>query len=169
MHSNLLVLVPEEGKRVASQVMEDLHFVISKYIRALVLLSLATFTAYTAFFEVTGVPYSVLLAAVAAPLEFIPVIGPLTASITITLVSAFSGYPHVGWIVIFLLVYRVFQDYVLSPYLMSSGVELHPLLVIFGVLAGEQIAGVMGMFLSVPVLAIARVIFMRVRESRIVS
>jgi predicted PurR-regulated permease PerM len=53
------------------------------------------------------------------------------------------------------------QDYVLQPYLMSSGVALHPLLVIFGVLAGEQVGGVPGMFLSIPVLATLRVIYVR--------
>ena len=49
---------------------------------------------------------------------------------------------------------------------MSSGVALHPLLVIFGVLAGEQIGGVAGMFLSIPVLAILRVIYVRILLAR---
>ena len=104
-----------------------------------------------------------LLAAIAAPLEFIPVIGPAVASLTIVVVSAISGFEHLVWVIAFLVLYRLFQDYVLSPYLMSEGVELHPLLVIFGVLAGERIGGVGGMFLSVPVLAIMRVIFLRLR------
>jgi predicted PurR-regulated permease PerM len=54
---------------------------------------------------------------------------------------------------------------VLQPYLMSAGVALHPLWVIFGVLAGEQIAGVAGMFLSIPVLATLRVIVVRLKKS----
>jgi Predicted permease len=68
--------------------------------------------------------------------------------------------------VIFLVIYRFFQDYVLSPHLMSEGVELHPLMVIFGALAGEQIAGVWGMFLSVPVIAILRLVIVRIRKLR---
>jgi predicted PurR-regulated permease PerM len=59
--------------------------------------------------------------------------------------------------------YRVFQDYVLNPYLMSSRVELHPLLVLFGVLAGNSIGGVPGMFFSIPVIAILKVIYARLR------
>ncbi len=54
----------------------------------------------------------------------------------------------------------------MSPYLMSKGVQLNPMLVLFGVLAGDQIAGVVGMFLSVPVLAMLRVIFVRLRRAR---
>ena len=145
------------------KILDDLDFVLAKYMRALILLSVAAFVAYMLFFSITGVPYGALLAAIAAPLEFIPVIGPAVASLTIVVVSAISGFEHLVWVIAFLVLYRLFQDYVLSPYLMSEGVELHPLLVIFGVLAGERIGGVGGMFLSVPVLAIMRVIFLRLR------
>ena len=145
------------------RILNDLHLVLAKYMRALILLSVAAFIAYFVFFSVIGVPYGALLAAIAAPLEFIPVLGPAVASVSIIVVCALTGFPHVFWVVVFLVLYRLVQDYVLSPYLMSEGVELHPLLVIFGVLAGEQVGGVPGMFLSVPILAIARVIFMRLR------
>jgi predicted PurR-regulated permease PerM len=69
-------------------------------------------------------------------------------------------------VIIFMLCYRMFQDYVLSPYLMGSGVELHPLLVLFGVFAGQQIAGVPGMFFSVPVIAVLRVVYVRLMRAR---
>jgi predicted PurR-regulated permease PerM len=52
---------------------------------------------------------------------------------------------------------------------MSSGVEVDPLLVLFGVLAGEQIAGVPGMFFSVPVIAALRVLYVRLRRQRLVA
>jgi predicted PurR-regulated permease PerM len=67
-------------------------------------------------------------------------------------------------IVAFLAVYRIFQDYVLSPHLMSAGTELHPLLVIFGVFAGEQIGGIPGAFLSVPTMAVLRVVYQRLER-----
>jgi len=72
---------------------------------------------------VTRVPYALLLAAIAAILEFIPMIGPLTAAVTILLVAGFSGYEHLLFILIFLGVYRLFQDYVLSPRLLVALIE----------------------------------------------
>ncbi len=60
----------------------------------------------------------------------------------------------------------MFQDYILSPHLMSKGVELHPLLVIFGVFAGGEIGGVAGVFLSIPVLALIRLLYHRLRKMR---
>ena len=78
--------------------------------------------------------------------------------------SAFNHYPSVLWVVSFLTCYRLFQDYVLAPHLMKRGVNLHPLLVLFGVFAGGEIGGVPGIFLSVPVLALLRLVYFEVRR-----
>jgi predicted PurR-regulated permease PerM len=95
-------------------------------------------------------------------------VGPLTASIFILLVAAVGGAPVLG-VLIFLLAYRLFQDYILSPHLMGQGVELHPLLVLFGVFAGAEIAGIPGTLLSVPVLALVRILYLRMRRTRVAS
>jgi predicted PurR-regulated permease PerM len=163
---HILDLVDEGPRRaLLDDVLADIHLLLARYMRALVLLSLATFTAYTVGFSIMGVPYAVLLAALAGIFEFVPTIGPLAAGVTIVVVGAVSGASVVA-IVIFVLAYRVVQDYILSPLLMKQGVELHPLLVLFGVFAGAELAGIAGAFLSVPVLALARVIYERIRKAR---
>jgi predicted PurR-regulated permease PerM len=151
---------------ILDEIFEDVHILLGHYIRALVILAAATFVSYTLFLQATGGQYAVLLGGVAGVLEFIPVVGPLTASIIIILVEGMTGYGHVWSLLIFLILYRLFQDYVLSPYLMGAGVELHPLLVLAGVLAGEQIGGIPGMFFSVPVIATLRVVYVRLQKSR---
>jgi predicted PurR-regulated permease PerM len=153
---------------ILREMAEDLNVLIAQYMRALVLLGLAASVTYGAFFAIMGVPYAALLAAFVFPLEFIPMLGPLVSSAVILLVVGFSGgVHHLLWIVLFLAIYRIFQDYVLSPHLMSAGVELHPLLVIFGVFAGEQIGGVAGAFLSVPTMAVLRLLYKQVERSSI--
>jgi predicted PurR-regulated permease PerM len=160
----------EKGPRRAllDDVMEDVHLLLAHYMRALVLLSLAAFTAYSITFSIIGVSYPVLLAALGGMLEFIPMLGPFVAGVIITIVSLVSGAP-VLIVILFLLGYRVFQDYILSPQLMRRGVALHPLLVLFGVFAGAELAGIPGTFLSVPVIALARVIYVRIRKTRIAN
>ncbi len=145
-----------------NRVLDGLDQLLAKYIRALIGLAMSTLLLYTLYFQLTGVPYALLLGGISAILEFIPVVGPLVASATVLIVAGASGYQHLTWILIFLVVFRLFQDYVLSPYLMGHGVELHPLLVLFGVLAGEKIAGIPGMFFSVPVIAALRILFIEV-------
>jgi predicted PurR-regulated permease PerM len=166
---HVLDLVKDAPRRdLLDDIMADTHLLLAHYMRALVMLSVAAFAAYSIFFSASGIPYGILLAAMAGMLEFIPMVGPLTASVTIIVVTAVSGGPVLA-IVIFLAVYRVIQDYVVSPHLMGQGVELHPILVLFGVFAGAEIAGIAGTFLSVPTLAFCRVLYLRIRKARVKS
>ena len=153
-----------ERRPVAEETLADIHMLLLQYMRALLILCCSTFTVFTLVLSLMGVPYAVLLAAVAFPLEFIPLLGPLTAAFIVLAVSAASGYAHLLWVVIFLALFRMFQDYALSPAMMSRGVELHPLMVIFGVFAGGEIGGAAGVFLSVPMLALVRLLYHRLRK-----
>jgi predicted PurR-regulated permease PerM len=165
----IVALFNPASRVVVDDIFDDLQRMLASYIRALVLLSAATFLSHVAVLSALGLPYAVLLAGIASAMELIPVVGPITAGAVILLVAAFSGYPHLAWILIFLLLYRIFQDYVLNPLLMGSGVELHPVLVLFGVVAGEQIAGIPGMFFSVPLIAAIRVILKRLHKETVVA
>jgi predicted PurR-regulated permease PerM len=99
-------------------------------------------------------------------MEFIPVIGPISATVIVLIVAAVSESGGLVWIIVFWIAFRLFQDYVLNPFLMSSGVEVHPLLVLFGILAGERIGGIPGMFFAVPVIAIFKAILNQARRER---
>ncbi len=150
-------------RTLAAQILDDIHNLLSNYIRALVILSIASFIAWFVFLQILGAPYQLLLAGLCGILEFIPVVGPLSAVLIVLVVCGFSGTGGLLWIIVFYAAFRMFQDYVLNPFLLSSGVEIPPLLVLFGVLAGDQIAGIPGMFFSVPVIAILKVLYMRLR------
>jgi predicted PurR-regulated permease PerM len=167
--NGVVEMFPAQRRHLIEEIFSDLHDLLAQYIRTLVLLSISAFTFYAIFLGATGAPYPVLLAGFAAILEFIPAVGPFVGAVTIITVTAFGGYTHVPMLIVFLAVYRVFQDYVLSPHLLSSGVKIHPMLVLFGVLAGEQIAGIPGMFFSALVMAALRLILLRLRRRRSVA
>jgi predicted PurR-regulated permease PerM len=154
----------DSGQEAARETLADVHTLLLQYMRALLFLCCATFVSFSIVLSLMGVPYSIFLAAIAFPLEFVPLVGPLSAAVIIIAVSAVTGYTHLVWLVAFLAIYRMFQDYVLSPHLMSKGVELHPLMIIFGVFAGGDLGGVAGIFLSVPVLALVRLLHHHLRK-----
>ena len=162
IHHSFVCVIPAEHAQRVENFLNDVHKLLLQYVRALFLLGLGTFVIFAVVLSMLGVPYSVLLATVAFPLEFVPLIGPLVAAGVILVVVLATGYAHVLWVVLFLGIYRLFQDYVISPRLMSAGVEVHPLLVILGVFAGERIGGVPGMFLAVLTIALLRVAYRRV-------
>jgi predicted PurR-regulated permease PerM len=167
MRQHILDLV-EEGPRRAllDDVLADTHLLLAHYMRAMVLLSVGTFTVYSVFLSIMGVPYAILLGLLGGMLEFIPTIGPVVAVLAILLVTVVSG-GHFLAILISVVCYRVFMDYFASPHVMGRGVELHPLLLLFGVFAGAQAAGIAGAFLSVPVLALVRILYRRIRKVRL--
>jgi predicted PurR-regulated permease PerM len=151
-------------QQIVEGILDDAHALILQYMRALLFLCFAVLFFFSITLKLMGVKYALLLALVAFPLEFIPLVGPLVAALVIIAVCEFNQYPHLPWVIGFLIVYRLFQDYVLSPHLMKKSVKLHPLLVIFGILAGGEIGGVGGIFLSVPLLALTRLVFYECRK-----
>jgi predicted PurR-regulated permease PerM len=166
IRKQFLTRLDDDKRGFAAAIAKDLHIVLAGFVRALLLLSLATFIGYSIGLSLLGVPYALVLAGIAAVLEFIPVVGPFSGAVIILGVSAISGYENLLWLVAFFIAYQTLQEYILSPYLMSEELEIPPLLVIIGVLAGEQIGGVAGMFLSIPVLAAVRLVLVRTLARR---
>ena len=163
--NSLLEMLAEGSRRdEIREIAADVHLLLAQYMRALVLLAAAVFAAYGLFLSLIGVPFGILLAAIAFLLEFIPLLGPLVAALAILIVAALCGFHHLLWILVFLLVFRVFQDYVLSPRLLSKGAKLRPVVVIFGILAGGQIAGIPGCFLAIPILATLRIVYRQLKK-----
>ena len=77
IRSSVLGILAEGSRRdMINEIAADLHLLLAQYMRALVLLAAAVFLAYGVFFSLLGVPYGILLAAIAFPLEFIPMVGP---------------------------------------------------------------------------------------------
>jgi predicted PurR-regulated permease PerM len=144
-------------------VLGDLNQMLAQFIRAQLTLAVFSFVAYLTFMELTRVPYALVLGTAGGMMEFIPVVGPLVAAVLIFGVAMLLSYPHWPILLAFLGAWRLVQDYVISPRVMGKSMELHPLAAIFGVLAGGEIAGVLGIYLSIPIMASLRIVWRRWR------
>lgn len=144
-------------------VLGDLNQMLAQFIRAQLTLAVFSFVAYLTFLELGRVPYALVLGTAGGMMEFIPVVGPLVAAVLIFSVAMLMSYPHWLLLLIFLGAWRMIQDYVISPRVMGQSMELHPLAAIFGVLAGGEIAGVLGIYLSIPIMASLRIVWRRWR------
>jgi predicted PurR-regulated permease PerM len=144
-------------------VLNDLNQMLAHFIRAQLTLAALTLVMYSAFLGVMRVQYALVLGTIGGVLEFVPVVGPLAAALIIMSVALLMSYPHWLVLVIFLGAWRLLQDYVSSPRIMGESMELHPLAAIFGVMAGGEVAGILGIYLSIPVMASLRIVFRRWR------
>lgn len=149
----------------AEKVLQDVNATLAAYIRAQLISCLLIGTICTVAFYIIGLKYALLLGILAGIFEFIPVIGPLTIAIVVTLTAAFSDEPnHAFYVAGFLIVLRIIQDYFFYPRIVRGGIHLHPVVIILSVLAGEQVAGIPGVFISIPIVAIATVFYRHIIE-----
>lgn len=145
-------------------IIHDVNKTLAAYVRAQLISCLLIGTLCTVAFYVLGVNYALLLGVIAGFLEFIPLIGPLTIAISAVTIASLESPWEGFYVFIFLAVLRILQDYVFYPRIVREGIHLHPLAIILSVLAGEQVAGIPGVFLAVPVVALLTVAYKHILE-----
>jgi len=154
----------QRSRQVLREIMGDLDDMLSHFVRAQVYLAVISGAVYIAGLSLMRVPYALALGTLGGLMEFIPFVGPLVAGILIMAVSLGLNYGHLGMVLLFLLVWRGLQDYLISPRVLGGRIEVHPLATIFGVLAGGEIAGVAGIYFAVPLMAAARILWLNWRR-----
>jgi predicted PurR-regulated permease PerM len=162
----IVTALPHRDRLRVHRLFEDLNATLAGYIRAQLLACALVGSMCGLGFAVLGIPYPLLLGVLAGVMEFVPLVGPLLVAIVVSIVAALHAPGLALWAIAFLAILRLLEDYVIYPRLVGRGLHLHPLAVIVGVLAGADLAGVAGMFLAVPAVAVASVVYRHWREWR---
>lgn len=146
---------------------QDINSTLAAYIRAQLTACILIAVICSVGFAVLGLPSPLVLGLMAGMLEFVPLVGPLVvALLAVALALLHSGFGMAFVMLLFLGVLRIVEDYVIYPRLIGQGIHLHPLAVILAILAGAEIAGVAGIFLAIPVIAILTVSYRHWLEHR---
>jgi predicted PurR-regulated permease PerM len=146
----------EEAKALAA----DLDDMLRHYIRAKVTLALLSLVFCSVAMLCLGYTHALALGVLAGVLEFIPIAGWVTALIAIATAGMLT-HAHWIWMVALLGLWRMVMDYGIAPRVMGHELEIHPLLAIFTVMVGGAVGGIVGIYLSVPLVATLRVIWHR--------
>jgi len=146
---------------------QDINSALAAYIRAQLIACFLIGLVCTTGFWLIGFPSPLVLGLIAGLFEFVPLVGPLCVAIMVALLAlTHSGFGMAFVVLLFLGVLRVVHDYVVYPRIIGHGIHLHPLAVIFAILAGAEIAGVAGIFLAIPAIAIITVAYRHWLEHR---
>ena len=146
---------------------QDINSTLASYIRAQLMACLFVGLVCTIAFTVLGLPNPLALGVIAGVFEFIPLVGPLLVAIVAAAAALIHGGPFLVFLLLtFLVVLRIVEDYIVYPRLIGQGIHLHPLAVIVAILAGAELAGVAGIFLAIPVVAILTVSYRHWLEHR---
>jgi predicted PurR-regulated permease PerM len=167
MFDKMLNFVPNDYKIEADILIRKINSVLGGYLRGQIFLiffvSLALFIALT----ILGVKFALILAVFSGFAEIVPIIGPIVAASVAALAAFIGGGSNFGLaplqmalaVVVIYAVVRQVQDYLVNPYVMGKITKLHPLIILFAVIAGEHIAGIVGLILAVPIAGVIKIIF----------
>jgi len=154
-------LAPTEEKRQAMKgLAEDLNIMLRQYIRAKVTLSACSLLFYSVAMLLLRFPHAIVLGILGGVLEFIPVAGWMISAAAI-IVAGILTHAHWIWMAALLAIWRMAMDYFISPRVVGQNLEIHPLMVIFAMMVGGEIGGIVGIYLSIPLIVIVRVIWRR--------
>lgn len=144
-------------RTVIKRILRRVDTMLAKYIRAQLALAGLSFAFYSFSMFALGFPYAIALGFLGGVLEFLPAVGWIASAATILTVG-FLTHSHWIWMAVFVGVWRLVQNFVNSPRIMGDNLELQPLTVIFALMVGGQVGGIAGVYLSVPVAAVLRIV-----------
>ncbi len=161
--------IPAGQRRDLIPLLGEVNELLGRYVRGQLILIGIMWTVTTVGLTVLGVPYSLLLGFMTGILETIPIVGPITAGAVASLVAlghpnpfGWSQIAYVGVVVVMYTILRHSEDYFVIPLVIGRIVRLHPAVVIFALLSGGAIFGLLGILLAVPAAATLRLVLIYV-------
>ena len=156
----------EENNKLVYDIIEQVQYIIRKYIIGLLIEMAIVAAAVSIVFWALGIKYAFLLGLITGILNIIPYIGIFVALLLSTLITfaTATAVTKVILVVVTLVIIHLIDSNVLLPIVVGSKVRINALITVLGVIVGEMLWGISGMFLSIPVIAVLKIIFDRVES-----
>ncbi len=154
------------GKKSVHEVLEESTSVAQQYITGLLIETVIVFTLNCIGFLIIGVKYAIFLALLAALLNLVPYVGILVANLLCmaTTLLTTDNIGDVVWVGVVLGLVQIFDNNFGMPMIVGNKVKINALVTIIGVLIGGALCGIPGMFLAIPTIAVAKIVFDKVPE-----
>lgn len=158
-HTFLLKLIPDNKHEHAREVMRNCMTVAEKYLIGKMLLVVVLFISYATGYKIIGLDHALFLALIAAALSIVPIVGTLVGGFIPVIIAFMTASPAtaLGAVIVFIIA-QVIENYVLTPLVVGSKVNLNPLFTIMAVILGGALWGAIGMIVFIPFLAIVKIV-----------
>lgn len=154
-------LVGEGDQQSLKKILYEIKTTVQSYLFG-VLIQITIIAALTTIgLTIVGVPHALLLGVITGILGLIPYLGNILACL-ITIFATLTGSPDLSlilWILVVTTVVQLIDNNITVPLIVSSKVEINAFASIIGIFIGGMLAGIAGMFLAIPIIAILKVIF----------
>ena len=160
-------LLPRDVEPVISHLAKESDVVLGAFLRGQLTVMLALGTIYSIGLGLVGVEFALLIGMVAGVVSFVPYLGLIIGILVAGIAVMFQTGNIVDLLLVFLVfgVAQIIEAIVLTPLFVGERIGLHPVTVIFAVLAGGQLFGFFGILLALPMAAILAVIMRHLHDS----
>lgn len=159
IEKTVLAVVPKTHRRHVVKLLLEIDEALGNYIRGQFLVCVIVGTFAYIGYVIIGMPYPILLASVVAIFNIIPYLGPYLGAAPAVIMAASISWKMVLYVILVNWICQVLEGNVVSPQVVGKSLQLHPLVIIFALLAGGKLAGIVGLILAVPFVAVMKVIF----------
>lgn len=156
--------VPTKMRQPTLNVLSDINKQLSSYVRGQVTVAIAVGIMFTIGFSIIRLEYAVTLGILAGVLNLIPYIGSALAMIPAVILAMVSGPKMLIAVIIVFIIEQTIEGRVVSPLVLGSQLDIHPLTIIFVLLTAGKLFGVLGVILGVPGYAAIKVVVLHVFE-----
>ena len=154
----VISLLPKKFEKSVAETIDEIDDKVGSYIQGQMLVSLCIGVMLFIGYNVIGLHYAFSLATIAAFLSIVPYLGPAIAITPAMLVAASTSWVMVGKMLVVWGIVQFLEGNIISPNIMGRSMNMHPLTVIFVILIGVNISGVVGAILGIPVYSILKVL-----------
>jgi len=156
-----MALIPPGRRDEVRILMERIGQAVGGFFRGQLLVALFVGVASSLGLWAVGLPFWLLVGIVAGVFNLVPLIGPFIAGGLAVIIALVGGEPLTAlWAALVLLAVQQVDNHLISPNVMSRTVQLHPVVVMLALLVGASFAGLFGMLVIVPLVAVAKIVFL---------
>ncbi|MGJ9382890.1 AI-2E family transporter [Salipaludibacillus sp. CF4.18] len=157
-------ITPMRARSESIELVNSLDEALGGYIRGQIIVGILVGLLAWIGFWIIDMPYGLLLAIFIGLTNIIPYFGPILGMVPVVLVGLTESLQLVFYGIILILVIQNIESNIFSPVIVGKSLHMHPLLIIFALVAGNEIAGIIGLILAVPVLAVIKVFILHFRR-----
>ncbi|QOY36288.1 AI-2E family transporter [Anaerobacillus isosaccharinicus] len=157
-------LTPRKWRSSGRELLRNINVSLGNYIRGQLLVCLVVAVIATIGLWLIGMPYAVILGIFIGVTNIIPYFGPIIGAIPVAIIAFTESFQLVllGLMVNFGI--QLVEGNILSPLIVGKSLHMHPILIMFALIVGGEVGGIIGLIIAVPILAIIKVILVHVRE-----
>ncbi len=150
IESFLSSVVPDEYESYVINLWERTEVKVGRWLQGQLLLGLIVGLVVYVGLSLMNIKFALILAALAMVLEIVPMVGPVVAAIPSVFLAIMQSPTLALWVTLFYIVVQQLENHILVPLVFGKTIGLNPVVVIIALLVGQQLAGIPGMIISVP-------------------